>query len=249
MAVWEDGSRALKGAVLGPICRCAVPSPLCRWCTGARERPTNAMPTADRHKSILLFGAPGAGKGTQGKILGTVPGFYHLSTGDMFRNLDRKSELGRVFQELSSRGELVPDDLTIALWRQHVTAKAALNAYRPHADVLLLDGIPRNVAQARLMEQHIEPLCVLHLDASNDDAMVERLRGRALKEQRADDAKEEVIRRRLDVYRKDTQPVLDCYPKSIIARIDALGTPAEVALAILKIVAPIQKKHFPDAAV
>ncbi len=62
-----------------------------------------------RYKTILLFGAPGAGKGTQGKILGKVPGFYHLACGDVFRSLDMGSDLGRSFMEYSSRGELVPD--------------------------------------------------------------------------------------------------------------------------------------------
>ena len=66
-----------------------------------------------RYKTVLLFGAPGAGKGTQGKILGKVPGFYHLACGDVFRSLDMGSELGSKFMEYSSRGELVPDALTI----------------------------------------------------------------------------------------------------------------------------------------
>src|SRR5205814_1635842 len=60
-----------------------------------------------RYKSILLFGAPGSGKGTQGKILGSIPGFYHSACGDVFRSLDLQSEMGRVFWEYSSRGELV----------------------------------------------------------------------------------------------------------------------------------------------
>ena len=63
----------------------------------------------DRYQTILLFGAPGSGKGTQGKILGQIPGFYHLSCGEVFRTLDTSSELGRTFMEYSSRGELVPE--------------------------------------------------------------------------------------------------------------------------------------------
>ena len=63
-----------------------------------------------RYQAVLLFGTPGAGKGTQGNLLGQVPGYFHLSTGDMFRAMDRGSELGRVFFEYSSRGDLVPDE-------------------------------------------------------------------------------------------------------------------------------------------
>ena len=77
----------------------------------------------DRYQTVLLFGAPGAGKGTQGKILGLVPGFFHLACGDVFRSLDVNSELGKEFLEYSSRGELVPDSLTIEMWRQNAHAQ------------------------------------------------------------------------------------------------------------------------------
>src|SRR5262245_55093023 len=74
------------------------------------------VPMTDRYQTILLFGAPGSGKGTQGKILGQIPGFYHLSCGEVFRTLDTGSDLGKVFMEYSSRGELVPDDVTVKMW-------------------------------------------------------------------------------------------------------------------------------------
>jgi len=66
-----------------------------------------------RYESILLFGAPGSGKGTQGKIIGTIPGFYHSATGEIFRSLDLQSEMGRVFWEYAGKGKLVPDEITI----------------------------------------------------------------------------------------------------------------------------------------
>ena len=109
----------------------------------------------DRYQTILLFGAPGAGKGTQGKILGCIPGFYHLSCGEVFRTLDVHSDLGRTFIEYSSRGELVPDDLTIRMWHQNMHARTVLSDYKPHQDLLVLDGIPRNVNQARLLERYV----------------------------------------------------------------------------------------------
>src|SRR3954463_12245962 len=99
-------------------------------------------PPASRYQTILLFGAPGAGKGTQGKILGFVPGFYHLSCGEVFRTLDTTSDLGRVFMEYSSRGELVPDEVTIEMWHQNMHAQTVLSLYKPHVDLLVLDGIP-----------------------------------------------------------------------------------------------------------
>src|SRR5690606_8759892 len=99
----------------------------------------------DRYKTVLLFGAPGAGKGTQGKILGSIPGFFHCACGDVFRSIDVNSELGKIFYEHSSRGELVPDDVTVKMWAQNISARATLGAYKPHYDLLVLDGIPRTV--------------------------------------------------------------------------------------------------------
>jgi adenylate kinase len=197
-----------------------------------------------RYQTILLFGAPGAGKGTQGKILGHVPGFYHLSCGEVFRTLDVHSELGKIFYEYSSRGELVPDEITVKMWEQNIHAQTVLSIYKPHADILVLDGIPRNANQAKLMEKHINVLLILHLVCPDKEQMIKRLRRRALKENRADDAKEEVIRRRWDVYERETYPVLNHYPKSIVREVDAMGSPAEVLQHVLETVVPIQNRHF-----
>lgn len=205
------------------------------------------MPATERYKSVLLFGAPGVGKGTQGKILGSVPGFFHLSTGDMFRSVDPLSEMGKVFREYSIKGELVPDAVTIEMWRQYTQSVRTKGQFKPYSDLLLLDGVPRNLAQARLMDAYIEPLHVVHLDCENDEEMVERLKKRALREKRQDDAKEEVIRRRLQVYRAETRPLLEYYPKDIVTMVHALGSPAEVLSRTLSVLAPIQAKHFGNA--
>lgn len=197
-----------------------------------------------RYQTILLFGAPGAGKGTQGKILGQVPGFFHLSCGDVFRTLDMGSPLGRKFQEYSSKGLLVPDDATIKMWHQNIHAQTVLSRYKPHQDLLVLDGIPRNVAQAKLMGEHINVLQIIHLVCRDKERMIDRLRRRAIKENRADDAKEEVIRRRWDVYEAETRPVLDHYPARLIAEVDAMGSPARVLEHILEKVVPVQESHF-----
>lgn len=197
-----------------------------------------------RYKTVLLFGAPGSGKGTQGKILGQIPGFYHLSCGEVFRTLDINSELGKTFYEYSSRGELVPDEVTVKMWVQNVHAQTILSLFKPHADLLVLDGIPRNKHQAELMKEHIDVLSVVHLYCPDKEEMIKRLRRRALKENRADDAKEDVIRRRWDIYEKETFPVLEAYPKSVVHNVDAVGSPARVLEKILHIVVPVQDKHF-----
>ncbi len=196
------------------------------------------------YNTILILGMPGAGKGTQGNVLGKLPGFYHCACGDVFRRLDPNSELGRIFMEYSSRGELVPDDSTIKMWSAHIARSVTAGAFKPDTDILLLDGIPRNVHQAQILESHIRVLKIVHLICRDDKTMIQRLRRRALKENRMDDTKEEVIRHRWEVYHKETAPVLNYYPPDKLVEIDAMSLPAEVLKDILEAVIPVQKAHM-----
>ncbi|HVM62160.1 MAG TPA: nucleoside monophosphate kinase [Verrucomicrobiae bacterium] len=188
----------------------------------------------DKIKTVLLFGAPGSGKGTQGKMLGTLPGYRHLACGDVFRSIDLNSEIGKVFLQYSSKGELVPDDFTVRLWRDHLDKLIHTGAFRPESTVLALDGIPRNVHQARMLDPYIEVVKLICLRAIHDrDEMVRRLKSRALKENRLDDANEKTIAHRLEVYENESRPVLEYYPKSLRVDVDALQSPIEVAHDIL----------------
>ena len=204
---------------------------------------------AAQFKTVLLFGAPGAGKGTQGELIGNVPGFFHMSTGDMFRSLDHESELGKTFLSYSTKGELVPDELTIKLWQEYMNKQIADEKFDPKTTLLILDGLPRTVAQAKVIDPLIDVLAVVHLYTKDKEAMVERLRERAIKQQRADDAKEEVVRNRLDVYERETSPVLDVYDSSLIHEIDALRTMAMVMSDVLGVVAPIQEQMLSESKV
>lgn len=199
---------------------------------------------ADRYKTVLLFGAPGAGKGTQGKILGCIPGFHHLACGDVFRSLDTTSELGQEFLKYSSKGELVPDSLTVEMWRQNMHAQTVLSHFKPKSDLLVLDGIPRSLPQAEALREYIDVLRIIHLVCRDEVEMVERMKRRAIKENRLDDADENVIRNRFKVYEEETKPVLEYYPADIIREIDALGSPASVLQHVLEEVVPVQDEHF-----
>src|SRR5262245_17395363 len=108
-----------------------------------------------RYKTILLFGAPGSGKGTHGKILGSIPNFFHLACGEVFRNLTLGSELGRTFIQYSSQGQLVPDEPTIQLWRNTIDGYTTAGRFHPETDTLVLDGIPRSASQARLLKDDL----------------------------------------------------------------------------------------------
>src|SRR5687768_942029 len=148
-----------------------------------------------KYRTYLIFGAPGSGKGTQGKVLGAIPRFFHFACGDVFRSLDTRTPLGQKFVEYSSRGELVPDELTVQLWQARIADMVGAHNFKPDIDSLVLDGIPRNVNQARIMADIIDVRRVFHLSCPDRSALVTRLRKRALKENRFDDANDEVIRR------------------------------------------------------
>lgn len=195
------------------------------------------MGTQERYRTVLMFGAPGVGKGTQGGILGMVPGFFHMSTGDMFRSLDRRSELGKIFESYSNRGELVPDEVTVRLWQDFMEKNFEHRTPRP--SLLLLDGIPRNRCQAKLLDEYLDVQLILHLVSSDLDEMVRRLRKRALQQGRSDDADEHVIRHRLEVYERETAPVLKHYPSRVVCQVDALDTPLGVLRQIVDCLLPV----------
>jgi adenylate kinase len=187
-----------------------------------------------KYRTILLFGAPGAGKGTQGKILGTIPNFFHCACGDVFRSLKHDSDLGRVFLDYSSRGELVPDEPTIKLWRHFIEASTKTGRFRPEQDTLVLDGIPRNVPQAQILDESLEVTGIFYLRCTQKADLIDRLQRRALKENRLDDAQLEVIRNRLATYERETKPVLEFYGKKILHRINADQKPSKVLFDILR---------------
>ncbi len=187
-----------------------------------------------KYRTILLFGAPGCGKGTQGKILGTIPHFFHCACGDVFRNLTIDSKIGQVFIEYSSRGELVPDQTTIDLWRHSIEGNTRIGRFHPEQDTLVLDGIPRTVHQAKMLKTTLNVVGIFYLRTSHPDNLIKRLQRRALKENRLDDANLEVIRNRLKTYEKETKPVLSYYGRKLVHNIDADQAPVKVLSDILR---------------
>ena len=186
-----------------------------------------------KYRSILLFGAPGAGKGTQGKVLGVIPNFYHCACGDVFRNLRPDSPLGKVFIKYSSLGLLVPDETTIELWKQNIENTMQVGRFHPDHDTLVLDGIPRNVQQAKMLRNTLDVVAVFYLKSSDEKKLVARIQRRAIKENRLDDANLNVICERLKVYEKETMPVLKFYGPKLVHQINADQSPAKVLADIL----------------
>ncbi|MEO7296987.1 MAG: nucleoside monophosphate kinase [Verrucomicrobiota bacterium] len=190
-------------------------------------------------RTLLLFGAPGSGKGTQGRILGTIPHFFHFACGDAFRNLRIDSDLGQIFIDYSSKGQLVPDEPTIRLWRENIKAQQQLGRFNPDQDTLILDGIPRNPTQARILDDTLDVRALFNLSCADLGKLTARLQRRALRENRLDDANLEIIKERLETYDRETKSVLDYYGKDRVHTIDSTQTPINVLRDILRVIAKL----------
>ena len=194
--------------------------------------------TDRRSSAVLLFGAPGVGKGTQGRVLDSILGFRHLSSGDIFRALDEDSPEGREAAEYSNHGELVPDELAIRIFEAVLQGMIAQGAYVPANEVLVLDGIPRTVRQAEILSKSVDVLAVVSFHYSDEDAIVERIQRRARQQNRPDDADDATIRHRFEVYHRETEPVLQFFPVERVHTINADGAPLRVTRDLLNALIP-----------
>ena len=177
--------------------------------------------------NIVLFGAPGAGKGTQGEILAANEGIPKIATGDLLRAAVKAGTmLGTRARDYMDRGLLVPDKIILGLIEEKLSAQDAERG-------VIMDGFPRTINQAEAVDRLLAARGkqvdrVLALDVP-DDELVRRMVGRAQEEGRSDDTTD-AIRKRLQVYRQETAPLLQYYEeRGIVANISATGTVDEVA--------------------
>jgi adenylate kinase len=169
---------------------------------------------------IVLVGPPGAGKGTQAARLSERLGAPHISTGDLFRdNMKNGTELGKEAQRYVDAGDLVPDEVTVAMVKDRLAQPDA-------AEGFLLDGFPRNTSQADELakvlsdlDQRLDAVLLFEVD---DEELIQRLSARG----RSDDT-EDVIRNRQEVYRRETAPLIDYY-RDLLVKVDAMGSMDEV---------------------
>jgi adenylate kinase len=186
---------------------------------------------------VVLLGPPGAGKGTQAQVIAEKLGVPAISTGDIFRaNVSGQTELGRQAKTYMDAGDLVPDEITVAMVKDRLAEPDAEGGF-------LLDGFPRTIAQAQQLRSSLADLGqqlrrVLELVVEEDE-LVRRLSGRRMlvdgQMVQRDDDKPETVRHRLEVYREQTAPLSGFYEaEGLLARIDAVGEVEEVTARALK---------------
>jgi adenylate kinase len=184
-------------------------------------------------RAVLIFGPPGAGKGTLGKFLSSAGNHCHLSSGDIFRGLSPESPAGKLFHEYAGKGLLLPDEATIDIWHHYVHGLIATNRYFPSQQLLLLDGVPRTAKQAKLLEKYIKIEGIIVLDIPDIDILVKRLQRRAVFEKRLDDMDPKVLRTRMEVYNRDTMKLLEHFPSKLIHHFNGNQKPLEVLRDVL----------------
>ena len=177
--------------------------------------------------NVVLFGAPGCGKGTQSELLEKKFGLSHISTGEIIRShIKSQPELGKQMQEYISRGELAPDSVVIGMVEDYLEQNKGIKG-------TIFDGFPRTTAQAEAFDKMLKKMgdsvdIMIYMDVPEEE-LVKRILLRGKDSGRADDASEDVIRNRISVYREQTEIVAEHYSKQgKYVAIDGVGTMEEV---------------------
>lgn len=184
-------------------------------------------------KAVLMFGPPGAGKGTIGAMLCAAGSHFHLSSGDIFRGLPPESKSGQLFYSYANEGKLVPDDVTIEICWRYLNGLIDTNKFDPSKQLLLLDGLPRTANQAKLIEDYVDVEHIIVLTIEDEEELYRRIGRRGKIEGRNDDGDRAIVTKRLQEYHEKTAKVLECYPAEKISKFSAEQAPVEVLRDVL----------------
>ena len=189
--------------------------------------------------NVVLFGPPGAGKGTQSEFLKAKYSLVHISTGDVFRaHIKGATELGTLAKSFMDRGELVPDEVTIGMLREEVVKNSGAAGF-------IFDGFPRTSAQAKALDELLKSMNtsiagMIALEVEQEE-LIQRLLNRAKTSGRADDADESIIRNRIAVYERETAPVAEYYKgHGKYFGVIGIGKVEEITKRLCEIIDPLQ---------
>ncbi len=192
--------------------------------------------------NIVIFGPPGAGKGTQAKKIAQQYRLVHLSTGDIFRaNIKKKTPLGKLAQSYTDKGELVPDEVTIRM------LESELNRHKSPRGIIF-DGFPRTIAQAEALDNFLEDrgtaITIMLALEVHEEELISRIKSRALLEGRKDDADETVIKNRILEYNNKTAPLKDYYSlQGKSYPVQGVGTIDDIFHGLCEVI----EQHLPKA--
>ncbi len=244
---------------MSTVRRALIPSRLAHWALETAQvvglRPAPQFDYAPKefanvtkpYPTLLLFGAPGTGKGTQAQFLSQLTGHFHLSAGDIFRGLPPDSSLGTLQRQFVDKGLLIPDELAVEIWQHHTLDLIRKHCYHPDRQLLLADGMPRTPNQAQLLARTMSVKKIIALETSDEHCLIERLRKRAVEQGRVDDQNPQTLQRRLRVYKEQSRDVLQTFPRETIITIRADQRPFEVLRDILLSLSDLLR--YPDSPI
>lgn len=203
-------------------------------------------PYEGKFSAILLFGPPGSGKGVLGRFLAGAESQYYLSSLDIFRGLPSYSPAGKLYFSYASKGQLLPDEVAIEIWKHYVQGLIATNSFYPESQDLLLDGIPRTLEQAKMLSEYVNVRHIIVLNASNTKELMRRIQKEARLKGQMEEISTEVMQARLENYESSINEILAYYPKHIISHVNAEQRPLEVVRDVLVRLSHLLSRKLPE---
>lgn len=197
------------------------------------EKEATITPFKGKFSVILLFGPPGSGKATLGRFLSDGGMQYHLSSGEIFKSLPVSSDAGKLYYSYAKNGQFLPDDITIEIWKYYVQGLIATNSYYPESQDLLLDGLPRTILQAQMLQNYVKIRHVIVLEINDKEELKKRIASRARREGRVDDVHLNEWEKKIDSYHQRLDSILKFYPNHLVSKVNAQQKPLEVLRDVL----------------